>query len=168
MTGPSATRRSLVLGLGALGLSACAGRDYSTLSRADHVYVLKEERRLYLMQSGKQIREFAIDLGFAPQGHKNLSGDGRTPEGEYFIDRKNPRSAYYLSLGINYPNQQDMEIARALNVDPGGDIFIHGEPNGFRGRLQRDWTAGCIAVRNPEVEEIYARVPMGTPVTILA
>jgi hypothetical protein len=104
-----------------------------------------------------------------PDGHKERSGDGRTPEGVYWIDRRNPRSEYFLSLGVSYPNAADVARARAMGVDPGGDIFIHGEPiRGAWHRGKNDWTAGCIAVSNAEIEEIWAMVPTGTQVTILA
>jgi len=160
-------RRAFLLGAAATGLSACA-TDYSKLSRADHVYVLKGERRMFLLQQQQPIRDFVIELGFQPAGHKQQEGDGRTPEGVYWVDRKNPRSSFHLSLGINYPNQQDLARAEALSIDPGGDIFIHGQPNTPFDKNDPDWTAGCIAVRDREIEEIYSRVPIGTPVTILA
>lgn len=159
-------RRMFLLGAAATGLSACA-TDYSKLSRADHVYVLKGERRMFLLQQQQPIRDFPIELGFQPTGHKAQEGDGRTPEGVYWVDRKNPRSSFHLSLGINYPNQADVARAEAIGVDPGGDIFIHGQPGTKFSKDDPDWTAGCIAVRNREIEEIYARVPIGTPVTIL-
>ncbi|WP_112321007.1 L,D-transpeptidase family protein [Oceanibium sediminis] len=161
------TRRTLLAGLSAAGLTACA-RDYSRLPKADQVYVLKAERRLLLIRDRQPIREFPIQLGFAPQGHKVQEGDGRTPEGLYWVDRKNPNSSFHLSLGINYPNETDIARAEALGVDPGGDIFIHGEANKPFDKNDPDWTAGCIAVLNRQVEEIYARVLVGTPVTITA
>jgi len=167
MTGICRPRRAVILGMAAAGLTAC-GRDYASLPPADHVMVLKAERRLLLMQQQKPVREFDIGLGFAPQGTKEQEGDGRTPEGRYFVDRKNPKSSFHLSLGINYPTPADLARAEALGIDPGGDIFIHGQPNtGYR-RDDPDWTAGCIAVANAEIEEIYSRVALGTPVTILA
>nr|WP_325063236.1 L,D-transpeptidase [Halovulum marinum] len=130
--------------------------------------LLKAERRLLLFQQQKPVREFRVGLGFAPQGQKQQEGDGRTPEGRYFVDRKNPKSSYHLSVGINYPTPEQLARAQAMGVEPGGDIFFHGQPNnGYRPEKQ-DWTAGCIAVANAEIEEIYSRVPLGTPVTILA
>lgn len=167
MSGISTPRRAVILGLAAASLTAC-GRNYSKLPPADHVMVLKAERRLLLLQQQQPVREFRVGLGFAPDGTKQVSGDGKTPEGRYFVDRKNPQSAYHLSLGINYPTPEDMARAQAMGIDPGGDIFIHGEPNSGKRRNENDWTAGCIAVRNREIEEIYSRVPLGTPVTILA
>ena len=125
---------------------------------------------MYLLHNEKVLREYEVELGFAPSGPKNKKGDGRTPEGTYLIDRRNPRSRYHLSLGISYPNTADRAKAEAAGVDPGGDIFIHGQPN-LRTELKRakktpDWTAGCIAVKNEEIEEIYAMVNEGTVITL--
>jgi murein L,D-transpeptidase YafK len=107
-----------------------------------------------------------VQLGRNPVGHKVMQGDGRTPEGDYIVDRRNPRSAFHLSLGINYPRPEDVEVARMLGVNPGGDIFIHGRGPNHRW-ARGDWTEGCIAVRDREIEVIYAMVRDGTPVTIL-
>ena len=109
-----------------------------------------------------------MHLGFQPQGHKAQSGDGRTPEGRYYIDRRNPRSDFFLSLGVSYPNAIDLARARANGVRPGGDIFIHGGPTRTADRRKKDWTAGCIAVSDEEMEEIWSMVPTGIPITILA
>lgn len=109
---------------------------------------------------------YQFELGFAPRGHKLQEGDGRTPEGAYRIDRRNPNSLYHLSLGISYPNANDVAAARARGVHPGGDIFIHGTPRVVLGK--RDWTWGCIAVQNAEMDEIYAMVQTGTPIYIYA
>ena len=128
------------------------------------LFVSKERRQLYLLHGTEVIKAYPISLGFTPQGHKQAEGDGRTPEGIYWINRRNPQSQYHLSLGISYPNTQDTARARAAGVSPGGDIFIHGE-----GKLRAflpDWTAGCIAVSNHDIEEIYAMVPNGTPIVI--
>ncbi|MEM7723501.1 MAG: L,D-transpeptidase family protein, partial [Pseudomonadota bacterium] len=107
---------------------------------------------------------YEIELGFAPEHHKQIEGDGRTPEGRYYIDRRNPNSAFYLSLGISYPNAADIAAAEALGESPGGDIFIHGTPRAFA--RQDDWTIGCIAVTNREMREIYAMVQDGTVIDI--
>ena len=107
-----------------------------------------------------------MNLGFTPDGHKTRSGDGRTPEGRYWINRRNPRSEFYLSLGISYPNAQDIVRAKAMGVSPGGDIFIHGGPNARSTKRKGDWTAGCIAVTDAEMEEIWSLVPTGVPITI--
>ncbi|MEM9708335.1 MAG: L,D-transpeptidase family protein [Pseudomonadota bacterium] len=129
------------------------------------VIVLKEARKMYLLHGNRALRSYDVALGFEPEGHKVRYGDGKTPEGTYTIDRRNPRSAFHLSIGISYPNARDVAVARRLGVDPGGNIFIHGESalGALRGR---DWTWGCIAVTNEEMEEIYAMVRDGTPISI--
>lgn len=128
------------------------------------ILVFKESRRMYLMHDKSVLRAFNFELGFAPIGAKSAEGDGRTPEGEYIIDRRNPNSDFHLSLGISYPNARDIEVARRTGVAPGGDIFIHGTPRLFR--KDDDWTWGCIAVTNDEIEDIYSMVPNGTPISI--
>lgn len=168
MSSPSHGRRTVLLGLGSSVTLAGCGPNYSRLPPANAVLVEKRTRRLTLLQGQQGLKTFPIQLGFAPAGHKLEEGDGRTPEGQYWVDRKNPRSSFHLSLGINYPNQADVARAEAQGVDPGGDIFIHGQPNGPYDPQDPDWTAGCIAVSNRQIEEIYARVPMGTPVLISA
>lgn len=160
------TKRGLLAGATALSLSACA-RNVSTLPVADAVVVTKNKREMFLVAGGKTVRKYKVELGFSPDGHKIKEGDGRTPEGVYFIDRKNPRSDFHLSLGINYPNSADLARAEAMGVDPGGDIFIHGGPRPKVDRTGADWTAGCIAISNREIEEVYAMVRMGTPIQIL-
>ena len=134
---------------------------------ADKVLVEKSARKLHLLKGGVAFRTFDIALGLRPVGDKQHEGDSKTPEGNYFIDRRNPESEFHLSLGINYPNARDLAEARARGVDPGGDIFIHGRGNPVR-RLIPDWTWGCIAVTNDEIEEVYAMVRDGTPVSIYA
>lgn len=129
------------------------------------IQVFKESRRMYLFHGDQVLRAFDIDLGRVPEGHKQVSGDGRTPEGYYYIDRRNPNSAFHLSIGISYPRPQDVAVARSLGADPGGDIFIHGDPNG-QVMDRADWTEGCIAVTNEEMEDIYAMVRNGTPIAI--
>lgn len=137
---------------------------------ADRVVVHKAERELLLVTEGKILKRYRIALGGHPQGHKTQEGDRRTPEGVYRIAGRNPRSAYHLSLRISYPNEDDRIQAARRGVSPGGDIMIHGLPNGFGwiGRWHRwaDWTAGCIAVTDSEIEEIWRSVPDGTPVEI--
>lgn len=167
-------RRALVLGA-AFALAGCAGGrpepaapHVLTRARADHVLVRKAARDMQLISNGRAFRSYRIALGFAPEGHKQRDSDGRTPEGRYWIDRRNPRSAFHLSLGISYPNAMDVARARAMGWNPGGNIFIHGEPNDGRFARGTDWTAGCIAVTNDEMEEIWATVPTGVPITILA
>ncbi len=128
------------------------------------VIVDKGDRIMYLLHHDQVLRSYEIELGFAPDGDKVVEGDGRTPEGSYIIDRRNPNSSFYLSIGINYPNEDDIAEAAALGQSPGGDIFIHGTPNPLR--RGDDWTAGCIAVTNAEMREIYAMVGIGTPIDI--
>lgn len=151
-----------------LMLASCAAetkfRTY-TGPEVTQVIVSKSERQMHLLHHDRVLKTFPIDLGFAPQGHKHFEGDGRTPEGDYFIDRRNPNSSFHLSIGISYPNAADRAFARAHGKHPGGDIFIHGFPNGAT-PTRRDWTAGCIAVTNAEMEKIYAMVRDGTPIRI--
>lgn len=134
----------------------------------DRIVIEKAARRMQLYQGGQVVRTYRIALGFTPEGDKDRQGDGRTPEGEFTIDRRNDRSAFHLSLGLDYPRPADRARAAAGGYDPGGDIFIHGQPNalpeGFK--LRGDWTAGCIAVTNPEMREIWAVTPIGTRVEI--
>lgn len=164
-------RRALGFAAGALGLAvASPGLAFTPPMgpRTNHIVVSKSKRVLELRVGQEILRRYRVDLGFSPEGHKRISGDGRTPEGRYWIDRRNPRSEYYLSLGISYPNAEDVARARALGMNPGGDIMIHGEPVRERKKQARDWTAGCIAVTNAEMEEIWSMTPLGVPITILA
>lgn len=133
---------------------------------ADHILISKSRRKLYLISNSKAFRSYDISLGFAPVGPKRREGDGRTPEGTYLIDRRNPRSAFHLSLGISYPNAADRAAARRRGVDPGGDIFVHGRPKRNADPDSPDWTAGCISVTDREIEEIWVLVRDGTPITI--
>ncbi len=120
---------------------------------------------MYLLHGTQILAAYHVDLGFAPHGAKKAEGDGKTPEGTYFIDRRNPESRYHLSLGISYPNAQDIAQARLRGEEPGGDIFIHGS-SGRLGPRGTDWTYGCIAVTDDEIEEIYAMVRDGTQIDI--
>lgn len=162
-------RRFLLLA-GLSVLSACATQSKFRTYRGPEVtrvIVNKGAREMFLLHHDRPLKRYKVELGFAPQGHKQFEGDGRTPEGEYHIDRRNPNSAFHLSLGISYPNEADIAYAKAHGKSPGGDIFIHGEPN-LLAFLSPDWTAGCIAVTNREMEDIYAMVRDGTPITINA
>jgi murein L,D-transpeptidase YafK len=158
-----------------LCLSALVGGCAAPPARlsADQVVVDKSERRLRLMQDGQVIREYRIALGDVPLGHKFRQGDERTPEGDYVLDWRNPNSSFYKSIHISYPNERDRLYARALGHDPGGMIMIHGKPNYISSRAvlaeydRRDWTDGCIAVTNEEMDEIWAAVRDGTPIRIL-
>jgi len=135
--------------------------------RADRVVVHKGRREMLLLYRESVLRTYRIALGREPLGHKIHEGDGRTPEGLYTIDRRNPKSAYHLSLHISYPNSEDRARATEMGVDPGGDIMIHGVKNGVR-HPEEDWTLGCIAVTDLEMDEVWELVPDGTPIEILA
>lgn len=147
-------------------LASCGGkfRKYSG-AEVTHIVVYKDERKMYLMNDKRVLRKYDFDLGFAPEGDKKIEGDGKTPEGTYYISYLNPASRFHLSLKISYPNADDVAEARALGKSPGGDIFIHGQ--GGIGRVG-DWTWGCISVTNDEIEEIYSMVRVGTPISIFA
>ncbi|MEO1220714.1 MAG: L,D-transpeptidase family protein [Pseudomonadota bacterium] len=134
----------------------------------DYLIVDKSERMLVAYENGKPIRAYrGLQFGDAPMGHKRFQGDERTPEGLYRIDWRNPQSRFHLSLRISYPNQADEAFASQYGRSPGGDIFIHGQPNGLRaGRMRGDWTDGCIALSNDEIEELWRIVPDGTPIEI--
>lgn len=137
---------------------------------ADKILIEKSKRRLTLLNNNIAIKTYEISLGTKPTGKKTEKGDERTPEGVYTIDRKKLKSSYHRALHISYPNAQDRAQAKARGVFPGGDIMIHGLPNGqdkeaFRKNI--DWTLGCIAVTNREIEEIYRMVSIGTTVEIL-
>jgi len=137
----------------------------------DRVFVDKSDRVLKLMSNGKVIRSYRIALGGRPTGHKQQEGDQRTPVGVYTLDYKNENSIAHRSIHISYPNTEDKARATSLGVSPGGDIMIHGQMNGF-GHLgwlnqQRDWTDGCIAVTNDEMDNIMAAVTIGTSIEIV-
>ena len=139
--------------------------------QADKVFVDKSERILQLMHDGKVLKTYRIALGDNPVGHKQVQGDERTPTGRYTLDYKNENSIAYRSIHISYPNAADRAHAAKLGASPGGDIMIHGQMNGF-GHLawlnqQRDWTDGCIAVSNEEMDEIMAAVAVGVPIEIV-
>jgi len=139
-------------------------------SFADRVLVEKAARRLTLFRNGEVLKEYRVALGRVPDGPKEYEGDQRTPEGVYTIDFHKPDSDYHLALHISYPEQRDIDRASKEGWSAGSDIMIHGLPNGrgWPGRFHRqiDWTAGCIAVADFEIEEIYRAVPDGTPVEI--
>jgi tetratricopeptide (TPR) repeat protein len=137
---------------------------------ADKILIEKNERRLTLLSKDEVIKTYKIALGGNPVGPKERKGDNKTPEGTYFIDSRNRDSAYHLSLHISYPNEKDKMRAKELGVPPGGDIMIHGIKNGLTwvgaSHAEVDWTKGCIAVTDEEMEEIYKLVPNGTIVEI--
>jgi murein L,D-transpeptidase YafK len=134
----------------------------------DRIVVEKSARRMTLYRGQDAVRIYDVALGFTPEGDKTRQGDGKTPEGRFAVNRRNGASRYHLSLGITYPEAADIARARAGGFDPGGDIFFHGQPNGFPASmtLRRDWTAGCIALSNAEIEELWRVTPIGTPVEI--
>ena len=137
---------------------------------ADKILIEKKERRLSLISNGKVLKTYKIALGGNPDGPKERHGDNKTPEGTYVIDSKNMDSRYHLSLHISYPNEKDKKLAKQLGVSPGGDIMIHGLKNGFSWvgdrHVEVDWTKGCIAVTDKEIEEIGRLAPNGTIVEI--
>jgi murein L,D-transpeptidase YafK len=156
------------------GLAACdatreAARPVPPGAVADRIVVEKSARRMHLMRDSARLKTYRISLGRNPIGHKQQEGDSRTPEGTYTIDTRNPQSRFHLSLRISYPNAADRRGAASRGVSPGGDIFIHGLPNGMASAelfAGRDWTDGCIAVTNAEIREIWAMVKDGTPIEI--
>ncbi|MCI2394699.1 L,D-transpeptidase family protein [Aliiroseovarius sediminis] len=147
-------------------VASCAPKQYSYDGpEVTQIIVNKGARKMYLMHGNEILKSYRIDLGFAPNGRKKYEGDGKTPEGRYVIDRRNPKSAFYLSIGVSYPNRQNVETARAAGRKPGGDIFIHG---GRRPQDPKrpDWTAGCISVKDREMREIFTMVRLGTVIDI--
>lgn len=138
--------------------------------KADKVIVEKHARQMILLSKGQVVKKYKISLGRNPKGPKVRAGDRKTPEGFYVIDSRNPRSRYHLALHISYPNLSDSKRAKQLGVSPGGDIMIHGIRKGFGwlGPLHRlvNWTKGCIAVTNKEIEEIWRAAPDGTRIEI--
>lgn len=171
----SITRRGMITGLlaGTAILAGCGGPPSKFKSYdgppVTQIVVEKSKRRMTLLSGDKALKTYDIGLGNEPRGHKQFEGDGKTPEGLYYIDRRNPNSIYHLSLGVSYPNTNDSSFAATQGKSPGGDIFIHGW--GPEGRVlapkRQDWTAGCIAVNDKEVEEIYSMINDGTPILIL-
>ncbi len=140
----------------------------AAVEKADMVWIRKSQNEMLLMKDYLLMRRYSIGLGSSPVGHKQVSGDGRTPEGLYYIQTRNPNSRYHLALQISYPNQLDRQRATMRGKDPGGQIMIHGEPNSLRQGdvLKRNWTQGCIAVSNEEIREIWSMVDDETLVFI--
>ena len=134
----------------------------------DRIVVEKAARRMVVYRGDLALREYRVALGFAPAGAKVRQGDGKTPEGVFRIDRVNAQSSYHLSVGLDYPQAADRDRAAVGGYDAGGDIFIHGQPNGLPDGtlLSGDWTAGCIAVSNTEIREIFAAVSVGAVVDV--
>jgi murein L,D-transpeptidase YafK len=168
---PLPTRVLLVAALmllSACGQSAAKPDAVTVVTKADRITVDKSDRLMILYKADKEIARFAaIKLGDAPIGHKHFEGDEKTPEGTYRISGRNPASRYHLSLRISYPNAADVAYAKKQRKSAGGDIFIHGQPNGWPGgTIDRDWTDGCIALSNAEIELLWKMVPDGTPIRI--
>jgi murein L,D-transpeptidase YafK len=138
--------------------------------KADRVLVLKGARRLQLLYAGFAVREYPVSLGRNPVGPKQRAGDGRTPEGSYVLDWRNPHSAFHRSIHVSYPSESDARVSQEAGVHAGGSIMVHGLPNGEgwigKEHLGFDWTDGCIAVTNEEMDEIWELVDDGTPIEI--
>ena len=139
--------------------------------KADSVLVDKSEKKLYLIANGRPFKSYHVVFGANPAGHKQQEGDERTPEGKYLLDYKKDDSAFYKAIHISYPNQNDIENAKKRGVNPGGFIMIHGQRNGlswlsFASKFF-NWTNGCIAVTNSEMDEIWLAVDAGTPIEIV-
>lgn len=149
---------------------AAAPADDASLGKADRVLVVKSERKLYLMRDGEVLRTFRVALGRQPRGTKERQGDGRTPEGEYRAEALNPESRFYRAIRISYPSAEDRARARAKGHRPGGDIMIHGVPRELLhwgdDQWMFNWTEGCIAVTNKEMDVIWRMVDLGTPIEI--
>jgi murein L,D-transpeptidase YafK len=153
-----------------LSLDALADDRLPSDARADRVVVLKKEHTLLLLRGDQVLKTYKVALGGEPVGPKQQEGDHKTPEGVYVLDRRNERSRFYRAIHISYPNEEDQRRAAAKGVPPGGDIIIHGLPNGFgwlgEAHRVRDWTDGCIAVTDVEMDEIWRAVRDGTPIEI--
>jgi murein L,D-transpeptidase YafK len=153
-----------------LSTAAATSKLTGPMGLIDSIVVEKRLHQLTLFRDGKVIRTYLVALGGQPRGAKVRAGDNRTPEGVYYIDARQPFSKYHLALHISYPAIADKQRAQALGTEPGGDIMIHGLPNGMgsAGALHRqnDWTNGCIALTDQEIEEIWSVVPIGTPIEI--
>ena len=172
-----ATRRPLVFGVAAVAVVLGGGlwtqlalhaQTVLALPPIERLVVEKSARRMLVYADGRVVHTFEhIQLGAAPVGPKRIQGDERTPEGTYTIDYGNPHSAYHLSLHISYPDAAAKAFAARAGRSPGGDIFIHGQPNDLSlGRVPGDWTDGCIALSNEEIEALWQSVGDGTPIEI--
>lgn len=171
------SRRSAIC-LGAFGVMIAGGAIWANAplsplpgdAKADLLVVAKGEHRLEAYANGRLLRAYPVSLGRDPVGPKERQGDRRTPEGRYLIDSHNPASSFHRALHVSYPSAADVTRARSGGYDPGGEIMVHGIRHGLGwiGRAQRfvDWTVGCIAVTDPEMEELYRIVPDGTPIEI--
>ena len=151
-----------------------AGPDTSAPPRpfeqADTVLVDKSDRKLYLLRNGRVVAEYPVKLGLNPYGHKQQEGDFRTPEGRYTLNRRNPRSEFFLALQVSYPSREDAAWAKENGWNPGGLIMIHGQPNVPKRPpdfyASRDWTDGCIALSNADMVDVWLRTSVGLPIEI--
>lgn len=147
-----------------------AGPSLAASQKADYIIVVKSERKMYVYSGADVIRIYDVALGNNPVGHKKYEGDGRTPEGLYTLDYKNEDSKFHRSIRVSYPNTQDIAWARLRGDDPGGDIFIHGQKNGegWKGvwRQRHDWTNGCIALRNYQIDELWRLIELPVEIEI--
>ena len=162
----TAILRVILVAVALFALASCSSSKFKTYDgpAVTLIEVHKADRKMYLMSGPTLLKAYDIQLGGNPIGPKQFEGDGKTPEGSYYITHRNPNSAYHLSIGISYPNDVDSAFANANNLPPGGDIFIHGGPT--RKISAKDWTVGCIAVTDKQIEDIYAMVNPGTPINI--
>jgi murein L,D-transpeptidase YafK len=158
--------RFLILGLSLLFFSACTVNK----GKINHLVVHKSKREMSLYSDDQFVKKVPIALGTNPVAHKQREGDGRTPEGRYFISWRNPQSKYYLSLHISYPNNDDINRAKKQGHSPGGQIMIHGLPKKPKWEAQdyvtKDWTNGCIAVSNDVMDELFKNVVLNSPIDI--
>lgn len=152
----------------ALLCSWCAQAKLS--QNVDKIVIWKERRKMEVYHQNQLLKTYSISLGFAPIGPKEKEGDGKTPEGNYTISAKNKASKFHKSLKISYPSPEDRKRARKKGISPGGDIMIHGLPNGYssigKAHLLQDWTLGCVAVTSTEIDELFPQVALGVLVTI--
>lgn len=158
----------LILALSVMAaLTACGGTKFRSYNgpAVTFVVVSKSDRKMHLLHHDRVLETYDIGLGRSPVGHKQFEGDGKTPEGLYFIDRRNPNSDFHLSVGLSYPNTADRAFAASQGKKPGGDIFIHGKGPRYKA-ARGDWTEGCIWVTDRQMEDIYAMVRDGTPIQV--
>jgi murein L,D-transpeptidase YafK len=161
--------RSIVGGILLLAACLCSFAEESA-PNVDRIIVYKRERKLVLLSQGKELKSYRVALGGEPVGPKMRHGDHRTPEGSYVLDSRNPNSHFYKAFHISYPSSKDVAAAKKLGVSPGGDIMLHGLPKEYawvgEAHTLHDWTDGCIAVTNDEIDEIWKIVRVGTPIEI--
>ncbi|MBK1642377.1 hypothetical protein CKO12_10905 [Chromatium okenii] len=174
----SVWRRTVLtlVAIGLLGVTSCSNhkpREPKITGPIDKVVVKKAQRQLQLLSRGQVARTYRVALGGSPLGHKYREGDQRTPEGTYILDWRKPKSQFYKAIHVSYPNAADKRNSAQQGYKPGGMIMVHGFPNYIQSEgmkkyyNSRDWTHGCIAVQNHEIDEIWKLVPDGTPIQIL-